>query len=372
MAINDHSSTVPATDDALAPSARARRGRGAVSNRTGRYEPEARERVADGWLQEDDEPRLTTTVMRDASRTIITYNSSPDIPFDRSINPYKGCEHGCSYCFARPTHAFLGLSPGLDFESKLFYKPDAASLLEKELRHPGYRCKSIAMGTNTDPYQPIERSHQVTRAILKVLEAFNHPLGMVTKSRLVTRDIDILAPMAERGLVKVVLSVTTLDRKLARAMEPRAAAPHQRLEAIRALSGSGIPTGVMVAPIIPALNEPELEAVLAAARDAGASEAGYILLRMPLEIKDLFREWLKENFPDRADRVIAKMREMRDGRDYDPTFGLRMTGTGPLAQLIRQRFRRATRQLGFNTVPFRVDTTQFRPPPAAGDQLSLL
>jgi DNA repair photolyase len=372
MDIADHSNAPALTADAVGPSRRVRRGRGAVSNRVGRYEPEARERVADGWSPEDDEPRLATTVLRDASRTIITYNTSPDLPFDRSINPYKGCEHGCSYCFARPTHAFLGLSPGLDFETKLFYKPDASRLLEKELRHPGYRCQTIAMGTNTDPYQPIERSHQVTRSILAVLDAFNHPLGMVTKSHLVTRDIDILAAMAERGLVKVVLSVTTLDSDLARRMEPRAAAPHLRLKAIRALSENGIPVGVMVAPIVPALNEPELEAILAAARDAGASEAGYILLRMPLEIKDLFREWLQENFPDRADRVIAKMREMRGGRDYDATFGLRMTGTGPVAQLIRQRFRRATRQLGFNDVPLRVDTTQFRPPPAAGDQLSLL
>ena len=353
------------------PPPQARRGRGAVSSITGRFEPETREREADGWSTEADEPPLRTTVLRDASRTIITYNKSPDIPFDRSINPYKGCEHGCVYCFARPTHAFLGLSPGLDFESKLFYKPDAARLLEAELRHPGYRCQTIAMGTNTDPYQPIERTHQVTRSILSVLDAYNHPVGMVTKSHLVTRDIDILSAMAERNLVKIVLSVTTLDGNLARRMEPRAAAPHKRLAAIKALKDNGIPVGVMIAPIIPALNEPEMEAVLAAARDAGASEAGYILLRMPLEIKELFREWLHENFPNHASRVIAKMREMRGGKDYDSTFGLRMTGTGPVAGLIRQRFRRATRKLSFNDVPYRVDTTIFRPPPAAGDQLRL-
>ncbi len=270
------------------------KGRGARSNSSSRYDMEKRVRFDDGWSRDDEEPPpLKTEIIRDTTRTIIARNDSPDISFDRSINPYRGCEHGCIYCFARPTHAYLGLSPGLDFESKLLVKPDAAKLLDAELRKPSYRVATIAMGTNTDPYQPIERDLRITRSILEVLAAFKHPVGIVTKSAAITRDIDILGPMAKEGLAKVALSITTLDRKLARSMEPRAATPARRLETIRALADAGIPVAVMAAPMIPALNDDEMEAILAAAAEAGATQAGYTLLRLPLEIKDLFREWLE-------------------------------------------------------------------------------
>src|SRR6476659_1584848 len=306
-----------------------RRGRGAQSNASGRYEPLARVAFDDGWRTLDELPPFKTTVSVDATRKIITRNESPDIGFERSINPYRGCEHGCIYCFARPTHAYLGLSPGLDFESKLLVKPEAAKLLEAEFKKPSYKPQVIAMGTNTDPYQPIEREWKVTRSILQVLWAFKHPVAIVTKSALIARDIDILAPMAAEGLVKVALSVTTLDRKLARVMEPRAATPERRLETLRALSGAGIPTGVMTAPIIPALNDEEMESILAAAAEAGAVQAGYTLLRLPLEIKDLFREWLEAQVPDRAKHVMSLVRSMRGGKDYDSNWGTRMTGRGP-------------------------------------------
>ena len=352
------------------------RGRGARSNRSGRFEAESRVWVDDGWTPPDEWVEggdgFRTTETADATRTIIARNSSPDISFDRSINPYRGCEHGCIYCFARPTHAYLGLSPGIDFETRLLYKPEAARLLEKELRAPGYRCRVIAMGTNTDPYQPIERRRQVTRQILEVMQRFNHPVGIVTKSALVTRDLDILAPMAKKGLVKVALSVTTLDRRLARSMEPRASTPERRLEAIRELSAAGVRTGVMAAPMIPSLNEPELEAILERGREAGAAEAGYILLRLPLEISELFREWLESETPNRAGRIMKLIREMRGGRDYDATFGRRMSGAGPYADLIARRFRIATRRLGLNEAKLRLETSLFSPPPAPGDQLSLL
>ena len=259
-------------------------------------------------------PRLATTVTKDASRAVIARNQSPDIPFEQSINPYRGCEHGCVYCFARPTHAWLGLSPGLDFESRLFMKPDAAQVLERELRSPKYVCRTIAMGTNTDPYQPLERRERITRQILEVLSDFNHPVSIVTKSALVTRDIDILSDMAARGLASVFVSVTTLDRTLARRMEPRAATPERRLETLAALAAAGIPTGVMAAPMIPALNDMEMERILARAADAGAAAAGYILLRLPLEIKALFAEWLETHYPDRAARVTRIVRESRGGK----------------------------------------------------------
>jgi DNA repair photolyase len=350
-----------------------RRGRGSITNSSGRYEPEQRVALDDGWGSLDAQPPpLRTSVTVDATRSIIARNKSPDISFDRSINPYRGCEHGCVYCFARPTHAYLGLSPGLDFESRLFVKPEAAKLLARELSAPKYKCEVIAIGTNTDPYQPIEREHQVMRQILEVLAAFNHPVGIVTKSALVTRDVDILAPMATKQLVKVCISVTTLDRKLARAMEPRAATPERRLEAMAALNAAGIPCGVMTAPMIPGLNDAELETILEAARDAGAKEAGYVALRLPLEIKDLFKEWLAERYPNRAERVMSLVRQMRGGKEYDSTFFQRGSGSGPIALLLNKRFRLATKRLGLNERRLILDTSQFRVPPQAGDQLALL
>jgi DNA repair photolyase len=351
------------------------KGRGAVSNRVSRYFKEERARTADGWdLPEDDLPPLRTTVSTDATQSIIARNDSPDILFEQSINPYRGCEHGCIYCFARPTHAYLGLSPGLDFETKLLMKPDAARLLDAELRRPGYTPKVIALGTNTDPYQPIEREHRITRSILEVLRDFNHPVGIVTKSALVQRDIDILAPMAAKRLAHVFVSVTTLDRELARKMEPRAAMPPRRLETIRALSQAGIPTGVMAAPMIPALNDHELERILEAAAEAGATSAGYILLRLPLEIKDLFAEWLEAHAPGRARHVLELVRDMRGGALYDSAWGRRMKGEGPYAELLKRRFELARKRLGLdrNAERWEFDLTLFRPPPKAGDQLELL
>jgi DNA repair photolyase len=290
-----------------------RRGRGAQSNASGRYESQARIAFDDGWQTLDDLPVFKTEVQTDATRKIITRNESPDIGFDRSINPYRGCEHGCVYCFARPTHAYLGLSPGLDFESKLFVKPEAADLLKRELSSPNYSPKVIAIGTNTDPYQPIERRYKVMRRILEVLDRAGHPVGIVTKSALVLRDLDILARMAERNLAKVALSVTTLDPELARRMEPRAATPARRLETLRRLSQAGVPTTVMVAPVIPALNDSEIERILDSAAAAGVKEAGYVLLRLPLEVRDLFKEWLVANYPDRANHVFKLVRDMRGG-----------------------------------------------------------
>lgn len=359
-------------DDRLGVHTESRRGRGSVSNAAGRFEPETRHLTDDGWGTYDLRPApIRTTVVIDASRTILARNHSPDIGFDRSINPYRGCEHGCVYCYARPTHAFLGLSPGLDFETRLFAKPDAAKLLAQELRRPGYRCAPIAFGTNTDPYQPIERDWRIMRQLLEVLSAANHPLTIVTKSALIARDIDILADLAKRNLVQVLLSVTTLDRRLARRMEPRAAAPERRIETLAALSAAGIPTGVMVAPLIPGLTDHEMESILRRARAAGAEHAGYILVRLPLEIKELWREWLAENYPDRAEKVMALIRDSRGGRDYDPSFGQRMKGTGPFADLLAARFRLATRKLGFKDEHRELDTRQFRPQGALG-QLSML
>ncbi len=354
------------------PYDRARKGRGAASNRSGRYEAKAHEAFDDGWgaAEDDEPPPLRTTVTRDASRGAITYNDSPDIPFDRSINPYRGCEHGCVYCFARPTHAYLGLSPGLDFETRLFAKPDAPELLRAELAKPGYRPALIALGTNTDPYQPIERQHRITRRILEVLAACSHPIGIVTKSALVQRDIDILAPMAARGLAHVSISLTTLDRELARKLEPRAATPQKRLDTMRALHEAGIPAGVMTAPIIPALNDWELERLLAAAADAGAGAAGYVLLRLPLEIRDLFEEWLALHAPMKSARVLDLVRQTRGGALYDPAFGRRMKGAGPYADLIARRFALACKRLGLNRQRWDLDVSQFRPPRPAG-QLDL-
>ena len=347
-----------------------RRGRGAGTNRSGRFEPLTRELVDDGWESIEALPPLRTQVQEETARQIITRNTSPDISFDRSINPYRGCEHGCAYCFARPTHAYMGLSPGLDFETRLFAKPNAARLLEKELARPGYQVRTMAIGTNTDPYQPIERRYRIMREILEVLERTGHPVGIVTKSALVTRDIDILSRMAERGLAKVALSVTTLDRKLARAMEPRAATPERRLEALRLLSAAGVPTTVMVAPVIPALNESEIERILEAAAAAGVREAGYVLLRLPLEVRDIFKEFLEREYPDRARHVMSVIRSMRGGKDYDPEWGKRMRGDGPYAWQIGRRFEMAARRLGLNRDKLRLRTDLFTAPGSAA-QLDL-
>jgi DNA repair photolyase len=352
------------------------RGRGAISNASGRYEKTQRVLVDDGWDDgwrvEDEAPApLRTEVIHDATRTIIARNKSPDISFDQSINPYRGCEHGCIYCFARPTHAYLGMSPGADFESRLFAKPNAAALLAKELRAPGYVPRVIAMGTNTDPYQPLEKKLRITRSILEVLRDFRHPVAIVTKSPLILRDLDILSEMARMGLAKAALSVTTLDRRLARVMEPRAGTPARRLQAIEGLAEAGIPAGVMFAPAIPALNDHEMEAVLNAAAGAGARSAGYVLLRLPLEIKDLFREWLEANAPDRARHVMTLVRQMRGGKDYDPAWNTRMRGTGPYAAMMARRFHLAVKRLGLNRPHPPLDAGQFRRPQQAGDQMTL-
>ena len=353
------------------------RGRGALSNHVGRYEKQARVLVDDGWddgwrAEDDSPPPLRTEVIQDATRSIITSNKSPDLSFDRSINPYRGCEHGCIYCFARPTHAYLGLSPGADFESRLFAKPNAAELLARELSAPGYVPRVIAMGTNTDPYQPLEKKMRITRSILEVLRDFRHPVAIVTKSPLILRDLDIQSEMAGMGLAKAALSVTTLDRHLARTMEPRAGTPARRLQAIAGLAEAGIPAGVMFAPAIPALNDHEMEAVLAAAAEAGARSAGYVLLRLPLEIKDLFREWLDAQVPGRAKHVMALIRQMRGGKDYDSQWNTRMKGTGPYAQMMARRFQLAVKKLGLNQTARPMAINNFRRPPRIGDQLSLL
>jgi DNA repair photolyase len=351
---------------------KGRRGRGAVSNREGRF---ATQRVVPpedlGEMFEEEPARLVTTVTPEATRTIITRNDSPDIPFDRSINPYKGCEHGCVYCFARPTHSYLGLSPGLDFESRIFSKPDAARLLRRELRRPGYRCAPIALGSNTDPYQPVERDLRITRDLLAVLAEHRHPATIVTKSEGVLRDLDLLQPMARDRLVSVMLSITTLDRTLARRMEPRAAAPERRLAAIRALREAEVPVGVLASPMIPGLNDAELEAILQAAAAAGARSAGYILLRLPHELQELFSEWLASNYPLKAKHVLSLIRQAHGGRLYDGAFGARMRGDGPHAGILQRRFEVARRRSGLDSAPAPLDTTRFRVPAAPGDQLAL-
>jgi DNA repair photolyase len=353
-----------------------RRGRGTLSNASGRFEPLARVVFDDGWQDFgssglDEPPPLKTTVTVDSTRKIIARNDSPDISFDRSINPYRGCEHGCVYCFARPTHAYLGLSPGLDFETKLLMKPNAPVLLERELSAPNYVPKIMAIGTNTDPYQPIERRHQIMRRILEVLECAGHPVGIVTKSALILRDLDILTRMAKLDLVKVAISVTTLDAKLARVMEPRASTPPRRLDALRQLVTAGVPASTLVAPVIPAINDAELERILEAVAETGVRHAGYVLLRLPLEIRDLFKEWLTENFPDRVQHVFRLIRDTRGGKDYDSAWGKRMTGSGPIAWMIGRRFEVACERLGFNLTSVKTTTEHFRPPQPATRQLDL-
>lgn len=347
------------------------RGRGAISNKSGRFETQTREIFDDGWSDDEELPVLRTDVQIEKPKTIITRNQSPDISFDRSINAYRGCEHGCVYCFARPSHAYVGLSPGIDFETRLFAKPNAASLLEDELAAPSYRPRTIALGTNTDPYQPIERSHRITRSILEVFDRTGHPVGIVTKSALITRDIDILSSLAKRGLVRVALSVTTLDRDLARTMEPRATTPSKRLEAIHQLSEAGIPTSVMVAPVIPALTDSELEKILTAAFEAGARDAGYVLLRLPLEVSEIFKEWLLQHYPDRYRHVLSVLRSMRGGKDYDVAWGRRMRGSGAYAEQIAKRMRLTAKRLGMKHRKTPLRTDLFRPPDRPDRQLSL-
>jgi DNA repair photolyase len=339
-----------------------RRGRGAASNETGRFEPTRREEFDDGWETDETLAPFKTEVIHERARTIISRNESPDISFDRSINPYRGCEHGCVYCFARPTHAYMGLSPGLDFETKLFVKDGAAALLERELAAPNYRVATIAMGTNTDPYQPIERQYRVTRSILEVLARCDHPVGIVTKSNLVLRDLDILAPMAAKGLAKVYVSVTTLEKDIARKMEPRAPIPARRLEAIERLAQAGVPVGVMVAPIIPAVNDSEIEKILARAHAAGAREAGYVTLRLPLELRDIFREWLLVNYPDKLNHTLSLVQSMHGGKDYQAQWGKRMAGSGPYAWMIGRRFEIAATRLGYNEAPTRLRSDLFQKP----------
>ncbi|MCY0094108.1 PA0069 family radical SAM protein [Hoeflea ulvae] len=348
------------------------RGRGAGLNMSGRFEISTCEVFDDGWSSLEELAPFKTEVQIEKPRTIITKNQSPDLSFDRSINPYRGCEHGCVYCFARPTHAYMGLSAGVDFEAKLFAKPDAPRLLERELSKPGYKVQPIAIGTNTDPYQPVERQWRITRQLLEVLEAAGHPVGIVTKSALVVRDIDILSRMAAKGLARVALSVTTLDRKLARTLEPRASTPEKRLEAIRALSQAGIPVSVMAAPVIPGLNDHEIERILDSAKAAGADAAGYVMLRLPIEVSPLFRDWLLRHYPDRYRHVMSLVRSMRGGKDYDAEFGTRMRGTGPYAWQISRRFELTAKRLGLNLRKSPLRTDHFVPPHGEGVQLSLL
>ena len=358
--------------DRLAPSD-VRRGRGAASNATGRFEIVKREDFDDGWERDETISPLKTEVTLERPRTIITKNESPDISFDRSINPYRGCEHGCVYCYARPSHAYMGLSAGIDFETKLFYKADAGRLLEAELARPGYVCKPITIGANTDPYQPVERQMLVTRSVLEVLTRARHPVSIISKSAMVLRDLDLLIDLARDDLVSVAISVTTLSAQTKRSLEPRTASPQARLKAVRELNAAGVPTGVMVAPVIPAITDHEMEAILEAAAAAGARWAGYVLLRLPYEIKDLFRDWLTEHFPDRAAHVMSLIQDMRGGRDNDPRFGSRMRGTGPIAELLRGRFKLACKRLNLNSGSREIPqhTHLFRPPVVEGSQMTL-
>lgn len=347
------------------------KGRGAGSNPHVRFETTERHGFDDGWDMLEEAPVLRTQVRDEMAKSIIAKNTSPDLSFDRSINPYRGCEHGCIYCFARPSHAYLGLSAGLDFETQLIAKPNAAERLEKELRNPRYIPRTIAIGTNTDPYQPIEASRKIMRGVLNVLAAFQHPVAIVTKGTLIERDIDLLAPMAARGLLRVGISVTTLDPVLSRIMEPRVPSPKARLRSIARLSEAGIPVRAMVSPVLPALTDHELEPILVAAKSAGAVAASSIVLRLPREVAPLFEEWLNTHFPDRAARVMNRVRELHGGKPYDPEFGKRMTGQGLWADLMKQRFRQATEKLGLDRSLPPLRTDLFAPPPKAGDQLSL-
>ncbi len=346
-------------------------GRGAQSNAAGRFERHHRHYEGDGWQAPEDDQVLRTRTSMERPRRMISYNRSPDLPFDRSINPYRGCEHGCIYCFARPTHAWLGMSAGLDFETRLIARRDAHEVLEKELRHRAYTPQPIAIGTNTDPYQPIEKTHEITRNCLKVLDKYNHPVAIVTKGALIERDLDILSGMAKRGLVRVGISITTLDPDLSRRLEPRAPAPKRRLAIIRALTKAGVPVRIMTSPIIPGLTDHEIEALLQAGQRAGAQAASWIMLRLPLEVSKLFQEWLRQQYPDRAAKVMTLVREMHNGQDYSSQWGHRMRGSGPYARMIALRFSTAARRLGLDQPQPALRTDLFKAPKSAGDQLSL-
>ncbi|PQA87735.1 PA0069 family radical SAM protein [Hyphococcus luteus] len=347
------------------------KGRGARSNDSGRYEKDRREELYDGWDLEEELPPFKTEVTLETPRKIVTFNNSPYVGFDRSINPYRGCEHGCIYCFARPTHAYMGLSPGLDFETKLYAKPSAPKLLEKELSNPRYRPMPIAMGTNTDPYQPVERRMQIMRGILTVFAKFNHPVTILTKSQLITRDLDILAPMAEKNLTRAMISITTEDKALARSMEPRASAPKWRFEAIRKLSETGIVTGIMTGPMIPGLNDDEMETIMEKAASLGATFSAFTILRLPLEVSPLFQEWLEAYAPNRAKRIMRHIREMNGGKDYDPQWSREREIKTPYAQLIAQRNRAARARLGFNRERASLDLSRFRVPETVSGQMDL-
>ena len=350
------------------------KGRGALSNPPVRFESTSIEKADDGWYQEEALPTsLAETVLPDHAKSVITTNNSPDVGFEQSINPYRGCSHGCVYCFARPTHAYLGLSPGLDFETKLFYKENAAELLRAELGKRGYVCKTIALGINTDGWQPLEKRLQVSRKVLEVLTECRHPLTIVTKSALIVRDLDLLQDLARDGLVSVMVSITSLDNEIKRTLEPRTASPQARLKVIEQLSAAGVPVGVLVAPVIPAITEHELETILEAAKAAGASSAGYVLLRLPHELKELFREWLAEHYPDRAKHVMSLINQSRGGKDYQAEFGTRMVGTGVFAELLRARFGVAKRRYGFEDSESRHElrTDLFRPPAGGRGQMGL-
>ena len=355
---------------------KAQKGRGAVSNPKNRLDNEERVPEGDGWwkLEDDLLGKFETQLRPDTSKTIISHNTSPDIPFDRSINPYKGCEHGCIYCYARPTHSYLGMSPGLDFETKIFFKENAAVLLERELRRPGYECKPIALGVNTDAYQPAEKELKITRSILEVLSAYNHPVSIITKSSRILNDLDILAPMGQKSLVHVMISVTTLDPNLARSMEPRASSPANRLATLKMLNEAGVPTGVLASPMIPAINDNELEAILEASAEIGAVQAGYLLLRLPFELKQLFRDWLRVHFPDRENRVLSLIRQCRQGGLNAAGFGVRMRGTGPYAEILNKRYKLACRRLKLNQRDEKWDfnCSLFKPPLRVGDQMKLI
>jgi DNA repair photolyase len=348
-----------------------RRGRGASTNRSARYEATSRERFDDGWEIEEELPPLRTEVSLERPRSAITRNASPDVPFDRSINPYRGCEHGCIYCFARPTHAYLGLSPGLDFETRLIARPGLPDVLRRELSRKTYRARPIAMGTNTDPYQPIERELRVMRGVVEVLSEFRHPFTIATKGSLIERDVDLLAPMADEGLLQVGVTVTTLDAGLARNMEPRVPSPKRRLATIQRLSEAGVPVRLMVSPVVPGLTCHEIEAILQAGREAGASAASWVMLRLPREVAQLFREWLAERYPERAGRVMARVRESHGGRDYDPSWGRRMKGQGTYAELLARRFEVAVRRVGLDQVLPPLCTDLFAVPATGSEQLSL-
>jgi DNA repair photolyase len=349
------------------------KGRGAASNPTGRFDSLAVEKTHDDWYQDEPPERVAETVLPDRARGIISSNDSPDVGFEQSINPYRGCSHGCVYCFARPSHAFLGLSPGLDFETKLFYKANAVEILEAELARPRYVCKPIALGINTDGYQPLEKKLEVTRGILTVLARCRHPVTIVTKSALVLRDLDLLADLARDRLVSVMVSITSLSDEIKRTLEPRTASPLTRLRVVAELARAGVQVGVLVAPVIPAITDHEMEHILSAAAEAGASSAGYVLLRLPHELKILFREWLTDHYPERAAHVMSLINQARGGKDYDSEFGVRMRGTGAYAELLRARFDLAVRKLGLEAAQARyeLDCSKFRPPAAASGQMSL-